>query len=106
MRETFFVGSHCPRCPKALVSPSAAALYSAVIDLRPVSHETIRPCFRDPGSPPTGLEGVRSPKSGPKRCVDALSALRCHILRIEHPQLDADAARGEISRVTVHIRAI
>ena len=40
MRETFFVGSHCPRCPPALVSPSAAALYSAVIDLRPVSPET------------------------------------------------------------------
>jgi hypothetical protein len=45
MRETFFVGSHCPRCPKALVSPSAAALYSAVIDLRLESRETDRSWF-------------------------------------------------------------
>ena len=49
MRETFFVGSHCLRCPQALVSQSAAALYSAVIDLRPVSPETDRSWFREPG---------------------------------------------------------
>jgi len=49
MREIFFMGSHCPRCPKALVSPSAATLYSAVIDLRPESRETDRSWFREPG---------------------------------------------------------
>jgi hypothetical protein len=33
------------------VSPSAAALYSAVIDLRPESRETDRSWFREPGQP-------------------------------------------------------
>ena len=58
MRETFFVGSHCPRCRKALVSPSAAALYSAVINLRPESHETERSSGH--GGTPKNRNGLSS----------------------------------------------
>jgi hypothetical protein len=60
------VGSHCPRCPKALVSPSAAALYSAVINLRPESRETDRSWFCEPAAAACQRHPARSSRAAAK----------------------------------------
>jgi hypothetical protein len=86
MRETFFVGSHCPRRPKALVSPSAATLYSAVIDLRPESRETDRSGFalQNPMGVPASREMLRH---------------RMPTFRVLNQYRDADRPTSSASRV-------